>query len=264
MPNPPAAATPPAKIKPDFATRLSVLTRKKKDAERERDELLRQNRDFQDRILALTEQIGLLANPSSRDRDDIPAATLKDLGLEPTARAPKKSDPDILGQVERLLEAKLKPVTDFIAGTQQANARLPVLQASFRRAVEDYPELGDPKTDAHKAFNEFWDARQDEFSALDDGPELAAGIIRGLILSQKATDRAVEERKVAASPAPTKPSAPAARLFELPSEDSKLKELKDKLVDEGSTSRQLSNIELADLINIKVDEAAKSLQEPTQ
>jgi hypothetical protein len=164
--------------------RINTLTRQRHEALDEVADLRRQLQE----ILA-TQRQQMAPAPQSAPRPHSPETPPIDQG---------DTSPLTADSVRRVVHEAIETYASREARQRAEHAQLAnAQQQSFQSAAEEFPELNDPASPAHRTFMQLY--AQSPLKTLPDAPYQIALQVRGLLADQAQSVRGAESRKVAAT-----------------------------------------------------------------
>lgn len=117
---------------------------------------------------------------------DNPLASL----AQPSAPAQNATD------LRRIVQESVAPLANTVTGLIEAQRQRSLQEASFARAVADFPDIGKVGTEANRYFREVMENHA--LGTLDDGPEQVAVFVRGILAGARRDSQVASQRKVQA------------------------------------------------------------------
>lgn len=202
-----SAAVPPGNTsvsnrKRSAEERINQLTARWRSTETE-------NSALQNQVAQLTQMIGQMQmqqSAQSSPRAQYGSGEASPSDPNPFAVAGGGSAPGVdANSLRRIIEESVAPLAQTVTGLVQANQRKALHEVSFARAVEDFPELAKPGSEARAVFDKLY--ANHGLAAEPDGPEQIAVMVRGILAGARRDSQTVSQRKVAASVQVPTPSA---------------------------------------------------------
>lgn len=191
----PAAPAQPADVQLPTGERAG----RKRSAEERIRKLVGRYHQKTDENAVLREEIGTLSSQMTQLQKAILSGAVPaqpSQGLMSNPNVTPGSEPDLETRIAQRVEAALAPIMQTVTN----NSRQAQLNAahgeSVAEAIEDFPDLADPKSKFAQQFRQLF--TQSPLRELADGPYQVAMQVRGILADEKANERAVASRKRAA------------------------------------------------------------------
>lgn len=98
--------------------------------------------------------------------------------------------------LRRIVQESVAPLANQVTGLLEAQRQRALQEASFARAVADFPDIGKPGTEANAHFRDLM--QNHALGTLDDGPEQVAVFVRGILAGARRDSQIASQRKVQA------------------------------------------------------------------
>jgi hypothetical protein len=166
--------------------RINTLTRQRHEALDENADLRAQ---LQEILATQRQQMAPAPRSTSQSQNSSPDPHQIDQG---------DTSPLTVDSVRRVVSEAIETYASREARQKAEHAQLAnAQQQSFQAAAEEFPELNDPASPAHRTFMQLYS--QSPLKTLPDAPYQIALQVRGLLADQAQSVRGVESRKVAAT-----------------------------------------------------------------
>lgn len=128
--------------------------------------------------------------------------------------------------LRRIVQESVAPLAETVTGLIHANQLRQAQEVSFARAVEDFPEIGRPGTEAQNLFRRIM-LEHGGIAGLPDAPEQAAVFVRGVLAGSRRDSQVAGQRKLQAGIQVPTPS-PSDEISIGPSQAAQVKALRDQ------------------------------------
>lgn len=189
--------------------------RRKRSAEERIRKLVGRYHQKADENAVLREEIGNLSNQMAQLQKAVlsgavPTQPSNGLMTNPLGNTPG-AEPDLEQRITQRVEALLAPIVQTVTNNSRQAQLNSAHGESVAEAIEDFPDLADPKSKFAQQFRQLF--AQSPLRELADGPYQVAMQVRGILADEKAQERTVAARKRAAvvhTPVPQIPEQSAA------------------------------------------------------
>lgn len=243
---------PEQKSEPSGAqARIAQLTRRFRDAERDKGNLEQENARLSDQLMRLSERVDTLAKPPEPKRSD------------PFSPPPSAAPENVQDLVKQAVSEALAPLQEAQKASAQAQELQSAQRVSFHEAAKHLPEVLEAGSETQTLFDQLWQASP-ALQADPDGPAKVIMMTRGALTDGARSGRKTEKRKQAASP--PAPGSPQQRLSDLPDQESAIKQRLDQLrgkdYQDSNGSLRWTQDEMNEYIRLKVAESGSGMLKP--
>lgn len=184
--------------------RISQLTARYRQTEGERNELAAQVEQLASIVRAQNEQLSQLSQSPRRSNQPDNSTELDGILAGQTGGPQPVGNGLDAGAIQRIVQSAIAPLVQRVQAADARDSLKAEHEASFARAVQEFPELGKPNSEAVQVFAELY--RTHPLRQLADGPEQLAYMVRGILADSRRQEQTSRSRKIAASGAAPVPS----------------------------------------------------------